>query len=291
VLYVDSRVALGTFTPEDLRMVEAIARQAAVALDGARLHALLRAQVRQRDEHIRRLQASDAVIKHLKEADRVRAQHFEAESHDLRAPLGSIRAAVQGLQKGLFGELTAEQLEVLHGIDVNQRFLLSKIDGIMDGAKLEAEKLTLRLVPVSLAKVVRETLPLVAAEAASKGLALDAHVDEIYLLGDERRLGQILLNLLGNAVKFTQAGGITLRAVLDGEQVRLTVQDTGTGITEERQRTMFERYGASETGSGLGMWLVKSLVEAHHGTIAVHSQPGQGTTIELVMAGLAAPAR
>ncbi|MDB5098242.1 MAG: His Kinase (phospho-acceptor) domain [Cyanobacteria bacterium RYN_339] len=281
VLYVDSQVALGTFTPEDLRVVEAIARQAALALDGARLLTLLKAQVRQRDEHIRRLNESDQVIQHLKELDRVRGEYFEAESHDLRAPLGSIRAAVQGLEKGLFGELTPDQREVLLGIDVNQRFLASKIDGIMDGAKLEADKLTLALVPVSLERVCRQMLRLVAPEAESKGLALRCDVGDVVVLADERRLAQIVLNLLANAVKFTERGEIALEAAHDGETVRFVVRDTGAGIPLERQATLFERYGSSEAGSGLGMWLVKRLVEAHQGTIQVESEPGKGTAIAI----------
>jgi signal transduction histidine kinase len=260
-----------------VRVVEAIARQAALALDGARLHALLKAQ-------LRRLQESGQVIQQLQEADRVRGEYFEAESHDLRAPLGSIRAAVQGLEKGLFGELNPEQREVLAGIDVNQRFLSGKIDSILDGAKLEAEKLMLTLVPVQLERVARQMARLVTPEAESKGLKVVCDVGPTNVLADERRLGQILLNLLGNAVKFTKQGAIGVEARQEGDHVWLTVWDTGPGIPAARQANLFERFGASEGGSGLGMWLVKGLVDAHQGTIAVQST-GDGTRIAIRLTG------
>lgn len=285
VLYVDSQVALGAFTPEDLRIVTAIAGQAAVALDNARLHAALQGTIQKQEEYIRRLEASENVIKHLEELDRVRGEYFQAASHDLRAPLASINVSCQAMLKGLIGELDAEQRETIEGIHQGSRSLMNLIDGILDAAKLEAGKLLLSPQPVALVKPVSEAVRLLKGLADSKRLALlydePAFAALPKVAGDERRLQRVVLNLLSNAIKFTLSGEILLSACEAEGGVEVAVADTGPGLPAERLANLFERYGAAgESGavasSGLGLWLVKGLVDLHGGRIRAENRPEGG---------------
>jgi signal transduction histidine kinase/tetratricopeptide (TPR) repeat protein len=290
-LYVDSRLALGAFTPEDLRCVEAIAKQAAVALDNAQLHQALAEQLQRQDAYIRRLEESEHVIRHLSELDRVRGEYFQAASHDLRAPLASINVSCQALMKGILGPMAEEQHEAIAGIHHGSRSLMAQIDGILDAAKLEAGRLILNAQPVALVKPVREAIRLLRALAVAKGL--DLRWDELALAalppvsGDERRLQQVVLNLLSNAIKFTDRGHVAIAGRVVPLGVELSVADTGRGLPSERQEKLFERYGASEqgayAGSGLGLWLVKGLVDLHQGRIDVASREGEGTTFRVVL--------
>jgi signal transduction histidine kinase len=289
VLYVDSRVALGAFTPEDLRCVEAIAKQAAVAIDNAGLHQALATELKRQGEYIRRLEESEHVIRHLEELDRVRGEYFQAASHDLRAPLASIHVSCQALLKGLLGPLDSEQAEAIEGVHHGARSLMSLIDGILDAAKLEAGRLILNPQPVPLVKPVRESVRLLRALATAKGLEL--RWDEAVLAalppasGDERRLQQVVLNLLSNAIKFTDRGHVAINGRVVGDRLELAVSDTGPGLPADRRERLFERYGASQSGaiagSGLGLWLVKGLVDLHQGTLAVDSAEGRGTTFRI----------
>lgn len=290
-LYVDSRLALGAFTPEDLRCVEAIAKQAAVALDNAQLHQALAEQLQRQEAYIRRLEESEHVIRHLSELDRVRGEYFQAASHDLRAPLASINVSCQALMKGILGPMAEEQAEAVAGIHHGSRSLMAQIDGILDAAKLEAGRLILNAQPVALVKPVREATRLLAALAAAKGLAVRWDESALAALpsvsGDERRLQQVVLNLLSNAIKFTDRGHVAVSGRQVPLGVELSVADTGRGLPSERQEKLFERYGASEqgayAGSGLGLWLVKGLVDLHQGRIEVASREGEGTTFRIVL--------
>ncbi|HEY9720700.1 MAG TPA: HAMP domain-containing sensor histidine kinase, partial [Oscillatoriaceae cyanobacterium] len=286
-LYVDSRVALGTFTAEDLRMLGAIAAQAAVALDGARLHHALQQELQRKQAYIQRLENSENVIRHLQDLDRVRAEYFQAASHDLRGPLASIQVSCQALLKGLMEPLNDDQASAISGIQHASRSLMGLIDGILDSAQLEAGKLVLNPRPVALAKPVRDAVRMLAALAADRGLSLDWDEAAFTALpavsGDERRIEQIVLNLLTNAIKFTRQGGVRLHAELAGPGVSLAIADTGPGLPPERQANPFERYAAgtsAASGNGLGLWFVKGLVELHHGRIAVESTPA-GTTFRI----------
>jgi signal transduction histidine kinase len=290
LIYVDSQVALGAFTQEDLRCLEAIAAQAASALLNARLHQEIKAQLEQQAEHIARLEASEGVIKNLQNLDKLRGEYFQATSHDLRAPLASISASCQLLLKGIPGPLNPEQVDVIKGAKQATRSLMALIDGILDAACLESGGLRLQARPVSLFGPIDEALRLLAPLAAAKGLAL--RWDEPALralprvLGDERRLMSVVLNLLSNAIKFTAAGNVTVEGrALQGE-IELKVSDTGPGLTEERLSRLFERdgpraEGAWMAGSGLGLWLVKGLVDLHGGRITVKSLPSEGCCFAL----------
>lgn len=286
VLYVDSRVALGTFGPDDVSMLEAIASQAAVALETTRLLWALRRQMDQQAAHIRLLAQKDTTISALRDYDRARQVAFEAESHDLRAPLASILVSAQGLLKGLEGPLNPQQVSLLEGLLLNTRLLMTRIDGILDAAVVEAGKLSLRRVRLPFARVVREVLLVLKPIAEAKGLELlwDDHGWDTLppIWGDARRLNQVVQNLVDNAIKYTPAGLVRVSVSRLQTDVVLTVEDTGPGLPPSRLNAPFARYGPHDPeqhGSGLGLWRVAALVQEHGGVIELQCPPAGGTVV------------
>ncbi len=288
VLYVDSRVALGAFGPEDLRMMEAIAAQAAVALDSARLFQAMRLQTEQLKSHVRLLEEKDTKLAALADYDAARTAAFEAESHDLRAPLAAIMASCQGLLKGMEGELSEPQGEMVDGVLLNARMLTRKIDGILDAAGVQAGKLTLRLQDLDLERIADEIVRGLQPSAEAKGLVVrldrEAFRTVPKVRADERRVGQMLQNLVDNAIKYTDRGEVTVTAIAN-DGIRLVVADAGPGFPPERLASPFERYGARTVrvpGSGVGLWRVKALMDQHGGEVVIDSAAGRGTRIALV---------
>jgi signal transduction histidine kinase len=286
VLYVDSRMALGAFGEDDVSMLEAIASQAAVALETTRLLLALRRQMDQQTAHIRLLAQKDTTISALRDYDRARLVAFEAESHDLRAPLGSVLVSAQGLLRGLEGELTPQQAGVVEGLLLNTRLLMARIDGILDVAGLESGKLSLRRVSLPLARVVREVLRALQPMAEAKALELrwdDATWDCLPpVWGDARRLSQVIQNLVDNAIKYTPTGCVDVSLAQGATGLVLVVQDTGPGFPEARIKSPFQRYGArdpNQHGSGLGLWRVAALVREHGGEIDVLCPASGGTRV------------
>ncbi|MEB3327739.1 MAG: protein kinase [Candidatus Sericytochromatia bacterium] len=290
VLYVDSRLALGTFGPEDVRVLEAIAAQAAVALDTARMVQALRAQMEQQAAHLRLLAEKDTAITALRDYDRARQAAFEAESHDLKAPLASILVAAQSLQQELDGPLQPLQAETVEGLLINTRALMMRIDGILDSASLEAGRLSLHLAPVELQRVVAEAVRQLRPFAEARRLALVAPVeawrDVPPVRGDVRRLALVVQNLLDNALKYTREGSVQLALGVVEGGVRLTLQDSGPGLPPARRAAPFQRYGGrddGQPGSGLGLWRVAALIEQHGGTVALTCPEEGGTHVAITL--------
>jgi PAS domain S-box-containing protein len=226
----------------------------------------------------------------LERASRAKSEFVATMSHEIRTPLNG----VIGLSSLLAGTpLSPQQQEYVAAIQASGAALLGLINDILDLSKIEAGRLTLEVQPIDLRQLVGEVVGLFATEARAKGLELSAAVDPAVpaaLEGDVGRLRQVLLNLLGNAIKFTAQGEVVLAVSLVEESsagvlVRVAVRDTGIGIVPEVQARLFEpfvqadgsttrRYG----GTGLGLAIVKRLVEAMGGQIGVESTPGQGST-------------
>ena len=208
-------------------------------------------------------------------------------SHELRTPLNAIIGFSEVLSERLFGEINEKQAEYLGDILQSGQHLLSLINDILDLSKIEAGRMELELTEFDLSGLVDNTMTLVRERAVRHGIALGRAIDERLgtIHADERKVKQVLLNLLSNALKFTPDGGkIDVRAALSNDMAEISVTDTGVGIAPEDQATVFEEFRQVGTasrkveGTGLGLAISRKFIELHGGRIWVKSQVGSGST-------------
>jgi signal transduction histidine kinase len=210
-------------------------------------------------------------------------------SHELRTPLNAITGYVDLLSLEVHGKLTSEQHAVLGRIAQSQRHLLSLIDDVLGFAQVEAGRLSFSLQPVNVAGAMTGIEPLVGTEMLRKGLRLDVgECDEsLSMMADPGRVRQILLNLVTNAMKFTPGGGsISINAEARDGTVRIAVSDTGIGIAQQHLSRVFDPFYQVDQGGtrrypglGLGLSIVRDVVLAMNGDVAIESVPGTGTTV------------
>ena len=208
-------------------------------------------------------------------------------SHELRTPLNAVIGFSEVLSERMFGDLNEKQDEYLKDIHASGQHLLSLINDILDLSKIEAGRMELELTDFDLAATIDNALTLVRERAGRRGVGLHQAVDSRLgqIQGDERKIKQVLLNLLSNALKFTPEGGrIDVRAGLDDGVAEISVADTGVGIAAEDQEAIFEEFKQVGTaakkveGTGLGLALSRKFIELHGGRIWVKSEPGVGST-------------
>jgi signal transduction histidine kinase len=225
----------------------------------------------------------------LARAARLKDEFLANMSHELRTPLNAILGMAEVLQEGIYGQLNVQQAKSVHTIEASGRHLLALINDILELAKIEAGKIKLDLIPVSANWVGESCLQLVKELANKKSVKIQAVFapNPLTVQADERYLKQILLNLLGNAIKFTPTGGtvnLEIKGDAQRQVVNLSVSDTGIGISTENMRYLFKPFvqldgglNRQHEGTGLGLALVYRLVEMHGGSVSVTSNPGQGS--------------
>jgi signal transduction histidine kinase len=246
----------------------------------------LGANVNRMNDELRRLYGElDATSRH-------KSEFLANMSHELRTPLNAIIGFSQVLRERMFGDLNEKQEEYLDDIVSSGNHLLALINDVLDLSKVEAGQVELEIAPFSLREALERGVVMVRERATKDGvhvtLAANPHVDVVE--GDERRIRQVIFNLLSNSVKFTPDGGSVSVASwhLDGE-VRVSVVDTGPGIAAEDQERIFEEFQqadlgtAQREGTGLGLALSKRLIELHGGRIWVESELGKGSTFTFAL--------
>jgi len=223
----------------------------------------------------------------LETADRLKSEFIANISYELRTPLNIIIGFAEILSHEYFGPLNERQKEYGTGILESSYQLLSLINDILDLAGFEAGQFALDLEQIDVSGLLTGVLAITRERARKSRLTLefDCPPDVGSIEADERRLKQVLLNIVANAIKFTPAGGrVALRARREGEQVAICVADTGVGIAREEQAMVFEKFQRGRgvhrgQGAGLGLSLAKNIVELHEGTIELESEVGVGTRI------------
>jgi signal transduction histidine kinase len=227
----------------------------------------------------------------LETASRHKSEFLANMSHELRTPLNAIIGFSEVLHEQMFGELNERQLAYVNDVLGAGKHLLSLINDVLDLAKIEAGRMELELSRVAISDILESAVS-IHAERASRGgieLALSTRPEEIIVTADERRLRQIVFNLVSNAVKFTPSGGrVEISALAENGQVEIAVADTGPGIAAEDLETIFEEFeqtteGRKAEGTGLGLPLSRKLVELHGGHLWAESEPGHGSTFSFTL--------
>ncbi|HEX8319205.1 PAS domain-containing sensor histidine kinase [Longimicrobium sp.] len=239
-------------------------------------------------ERERLLGETEAARAEADAANRAKSDFLASMSHELRTPLNAIGGYVDLLDLGIYGSLSDAQRTSLARIGANQRHLLTLINDILSFAQLEAGRIEFDVRPLSAMELVASVESLVAPQAAAKGVsyATEPCDPALCLRGDAERMRQILLNLVGNAIKFTPAGGrVVLSCDAEERWVHLRVRDTGVGIAPEEQERIFDpfqqvgrRLSSPTEGVGLGLAISRDLARAMEGELSVESMPEAGST-------------
>lgn len=259
-----------------VRLLQTIASSMSVALENARLF----------DETQRLFLEAKEARSAAEQADQAKSAFLSSMSHELRTPLNAIINFVEMIARGMIGPVNQEQVELLDQALHSSKHLLNLINDVLDISKIQAGQLTLFIEDqVSVQVELEATLSIVGGLLQEKGLQLirdiDSHLPMISC--DRRRVRQVLLNLISNAVKFTNEGTVTVSVKNQGQAVLFAVIDTGPGIPLAKQNLIFEPFLQAENserqvqGTGLGLPISRSLVRAHGGELWVDSQPGEGS--------------
>jgi signal transduction histidine kinase len=267
---VVNRKSAGEFSPQVIDLLKTFAAQSALAIQNARLFREIEVKGRQ-----------------LETASRHKSEFLANMSHELRTPLNAIIGFSEVLSERMFGEINDKQAEYLVDILESGRHLLALINDILDLSKIAAGRMELEVSEFNLPGAIDNTLTLMRERAGRHGIMLVRTIDERLAMihADERKVKQVLLNLLSNALKFTPEGGqITVRAELQDGEVKISVTDSGVGIAPEDQATVFEEFrqvGMSAKkveGTGLGLPISRTFTELHGGRMWIESEIAKGST-------------
>ena len=265
----------GLLPKSTIDLLQTFAAQSVLAIQNARLFS----EIEQKSREI------ELASKH-------KSQFLANMSHELRTPMNSVLGFTEMLADGLYGPLPEKAMKALDRVQANGKHLLGLINDVLDLSKIEAGQLSLTIEDYAIGQVVQTVRSSTESLAKAKGLVLTANVQDGLPIGrgDERRLTQVLLNLVGNAIKFTDKGSVELNARMIDRCFEIAVRDTGPGIAAEDQSKIFEEFQQVDNsstrqkgGTGLGLAISKRIVEMHGGRIEVQSALGEGSTFRITI--------
>ncbi|MEO1148031.1 MAG: GAF domain-containing protein, partial [Cyanobacteria bacterium J06638_22] len=288
----------------EAELLQQVANQLAIAISQSNLFEQLQQELSERQQTQQQLTIAN---EELLRATRLKDEFLANISHELRTPLNAILGMTEGLQEQVFGDINPRQRKSLDTIERSAFHLLSLINDILDVAKIESGKIELDLVPAAIAPLCKACLTFIKQQAQQKNIRLEIqhpfHLPQLFI--DERRIRQVLLNLLNNAVKFTPQGGQVILSVSleppstpgdDQHYMRFSVRDTGIGIAPEHIDKLFRPFiqidsalNRQHPGTGLGLVLVKRIVELHGGWVHLTSEVGVGSCFSFDLPCVAPP--
>lgn len=269
------RQEVGNFPTHVVNLLETVARHSVVAIENAQLFR----EIGEKSDQLRI-------------ASEHKSQFLANMSHELRTPLNAILGYTELILDNIYGDVPEKIQQIIERVAHNGRHLLGLINDVLDLSKIEAGQFTLSLNNYSMKEVVNTVVVSVESLGAEKSLALKTTVPPTLPVGkgDESRLTQVLLNLVGNAIKFTDVGEISVEVAVSGEAFVVSVSDTGVGISEAHQGYIFDEFQQINTsstrekgGAGLGLAIAKRIIEMHGGRLWVESSPGMGSTFSFTL--------
>src|SRR5262249_11048690 len=270
-----SRSEVRPFTDKEIELVTTFADQAVIAIENVRLFDEIQEKSRQ-----------------LADASQHKSQFLANMSHELRTPLNAILGYTELILDNVYGDTPEKMRGVLSRIESNGRHLLGLINDVLDLSKIEAGQLVLALADYSMKNLVHTVYSAVEPLATEKKLVFTIELgpDMPRGHGDERRLTQVLLNLVGNAIKFTDSGEVVIKAAKVDRAFAVAVRDTGPGISAPDQAKLFQEFQQADNsitrkkgGTGLGLAISRRIIEMHGGKIWAESAPGEGSTFSFTL--------
>ena len=307
LLVLGEKLSKDRYTSDDLSLLKTLSYQGAVAIQNAVLYEQLRRRTESLEAAYNNLRKTyqesygtslpdasegdlDVAIailaEKLSQVDKLKSQFVANVSHDLRTPITSIKGYIDNLLDGIYGELTEKQTRNLGRVQNKCNELIELVNDLLDLSRIESGAITLQAKDILLRELIEEVVVSLRHQAEEKNISIDFFCkDDLRLTADPNRLKQVLINLLDNAVKFTEDGGAVKVDVIDKKnEVEISVSDTGIGIPESEREQIFDRFyqstvlnGRGAKGTGLGLAIAKSLVEMHGGQIKVESEIGKGS--------------
>jgi signal transduction histidine kinase len=265
----------GEFLKSTIDLLQTFAAQSVLAIQNAHLFHEIEDKSRQ-----------------LAVASQHKSQFLANMSHELRTPLNAILGYTELVLDNIYGDTPAKMRGVLERVQSNGKHLLGLINDVLDLSKIEAGQLTLSLSEYSLKNVIQTVFSAIEPLASEKkiALAIDVSQELPHGRGDERRLTQVLLNLVGNAIKFTDIGEVSIKGSSANGSFNVAVRDTGPGISTGDQAKLFQEFQQADNsitkkkgGTGLGLAISRRIIEMHGGHIWVESSPGQGSTFAFTL--------
>ena len=307
LLVLGEKLSGDRYTSDDLSLLKTLSYQGAISIQNAVLYEQLRRRTESLEAAYNNLRKTyqesygtslpdasegdlDVAIailaEKLSQVDKLKSQFVANVSHDLRTPITSIKGYIDNLLDGIYGELTEKQTRNLSRVQNKCNELIELVNDLLDLSRIESGAITLQAKDMLLLDLIEEVVVSLRHQAEEKNTSISLSCENnLRLTADPNRLKQILTNILDNAVKFTEDGGVVKVDVIDKKnEVEISVSDTGIGIPESERQQIFDRFyqstvlnGRGAKGTGLGLAIAKSLVEMHGGQIKVESEIGKGS--------------
>jgi PAS domain S-box-containing protein len=274
----------------DFEFMQQSARLLPMVQDGTTTGAI--ALIQDVTERIAREKELDAAKQAAESANQTKSEFLTAMSHEFRTPLNAILGYAALLENEISGPLNENQKDHVHRIEAGTRHLVALIEEILTFSSLEAQKLVPVLGPVDVVAVTRDVILLLDQQANAKGVSLETNLDtdSLVITSDEQRLRQILVNVVGNAIKFTDHGRVQIKLVAEPQVVVIEVADTGGGIPPEHVKQIFEPFvraqtfsGSGRSGTGLGLPLSRSLAQLIGGSLKLQETGPGGSTFVVTL--------